>query len=109
MLELIPSIFEMKTVSVPLLYLRTFSVLWTKTALMFALLLSSSTASSVFVSPNRKLWAGFFFLSNVIAAASGSSVFVVPSTELWTGTRVEVGCYTDQDKQVGSSQIQMQR
>jgi len=67
---------------------------------MFALLLSSSTASSVFVSPNRKLWAGFFFLSHVIAAASGSSVFVVPSTELWTGTRVEVGCYTDQDKQI---------
>ena len=61
MLELISSIFEMKTVSVPLLYLRTFSVLWTKTALMFALLLFSSTASSVFVSPNRKLWAGFFF------------------------------------------------
>ena len=36
-------------------------------------------------------------------------MFVVPSTELWTGTRVEVGCYTDQDKQVGWSQIQIRR
>ena len=90
-------------------HLSTSSSSWTKTALMFSLLLSTSTASSVFRSPNGKLWAGIFFLSRVIAAASGSSVFVVPSTELWTGSRVEVGCYTDQDKQVGWSQIQIRR
>ena len=40
-----------------------------------------------------------------MGGASASSVFVLPSTELWTGSRVEVGCYTDLDKQVSWSQI----
>ena len=107
LLELISSIFKMWAVLIRLLTTASApSMLWTKTASMFFLLLPSpSTAPSMFVSPRGILLTVLFFLSHLTAAASASSVFVVPSTELWTGTRVEVGCYADQDKQVSWSQI----
>ena len=106
LLELILFIFEMKAALMFLLTAAsTSSMFWTKTASMFFLLLPSpSTAFSVLVS--SRLLIGFFFLSQLTAIASASSVFVVPSTELWTGTRVEVGCYADEDKQVSWSKIE---
>jgi len=93
---ILSTLMKMRAVSNSMLHLRTTPVLWTKTALMFSLLLSTSTASS----PYGKLLTGLFFLSHLAVASSGSSVFVVPSTELWTGSTIEVGCYTDQDKQI---------
>ena len=100
------SILAMKFVSKILLLLHHFTaarkstVLWTK---FLFLLPSPPTATST---SRSKIWTGILFLSQLMGGASASSVFVLPSTELWTGSRVEVGCYTDQGKQVSWSQIQ---
>ena len=40
-------------------------------------------------------------LLGVLGTSGGSSVFVLPSSELWEGARVELGCYTPLDTQVG--------